>query len=96
MTTAPARNAFKAARGGARPKWAPLRAAPAGKLAAIQNQALHARSSFPPIGDYGFLSDGEVAALVAPSGNVEWMCVPQFDSPAVFAPILYYMVRHWR
>ena len=29
-----------------------------------------------------------MAALVAPSGNVEWMCLPQFDSPAVFAPIL--------
>jgi len=29
-----------------------------------------------------------VAALVAPSGNVEWMCVPQFDSPAIFSAIL--------
>jgi hypothetical protein len=25
---------------------------------------------FPPIADYGFLSDCEVSALVAPSGNV--------------------------
>ena len=46
------------------------------------------RSSFPPIADYAFLSDCEVGALVAPSGNVEWLCLPQFDSPAVFAPIL--------
>jgi len=29
---------------------------------------------FPPIADYGFLSDCEVSALVAPSGDVEWMC----------------------
>ena len=34
-----------------------------------------------PIGDYGFLSDGEVSALVAPGGSVDWMCVPRFDSP---------------
>ena len=45
-------------------------------------------SPFPPIADYGFLSDGEVAALVAPSGNVEWMCIPRFDSPSVFGSIL--------
>ncbi len=45
-------------------------------------------SAFPPIGDYGFLSDGEVTALVAPSGSVEWMCVPRFDAPSVFGAIL--------
>src|SRR5215218_9011914 len=41
-----------------------------------------------PIGDYGFLSDGEVSALVSPSGAVEWMCIPRFDSPSVFGRIL--------
>src|SRR3954453_5572457 len=46
------------------------------------------RSSFPPIGDYGFLSDCEVTALVAPSGNVEWLCAPPLDSPSVFGAIL--------
>ncbi|MGN6676457.1 MAG: glycoside hydrolase family 15 protein [Streptosporangiaceae bacterium] len=45
-------------------------------------------SPFPPIADYGFLSDCEVAALVAPSGNVEWMCLPRMDGPSVFAAIL--------
>jgi GH15 family glucan-1,4-alpha-glucosidase len=46
------------------------------------------RSPFPPIADYGFLSDTEVTALVAPSGNVEWLCLPRLDSPSVFAAIL--------
>jgi GH15 family glucan-1,4-alpha-glucosidase len=41
-----------------------------------------------PIGDYGFLSDGEVSALVAPGGSVDWMCVPRFDSPSAFGAIL--------
>jgi GH15 family glucan-1,4-alpha-glucosidase len=45
-------------------------------------------SSFPPIADYGFLSDCEVTALLAPSGNVEWMCLPRMDSPSVFGTML--------
>ena len=45
-------------------------------------------SPFPPIADYAFLSDCETTALVAPSGNVEWLCLPRLDSPSVFAAIL--------
>jgi GH15 family glucan-1,4-alpha-glucosidase len=45
-------------------------------------------SPFPPIADYGFLSDCEVAALVASSGSVEWMCVPRMDGPSIFGAIL--------
>src|SRR6266567_2068093 len=45
-------------------------------------------SPFPPIADYGFLSDCEASALVASSGNVEWMCLPRMDSPSVFGAIL--------
>jgi alpha,alpha-trehalase len=45
-------------------------------------------SAFPPIADYGFLSDCETCALVAPNGSVEWMCLPRFDSPSVFGSIL--------
>jgi alpha,alpha-trehalase len=45
-------------------------------------------SRFPPIADYGFISDCEVCALVAPSGSVEWMCLPRMDGPSIFAAIL--------
>src|ERR1700712_1415273 len=45
-------------------------------------------AAFPPIGEYGFLSDCESQALVAPSGNVEWLCLPRVDSPSVFGAIL--------
>jgi GH15 family glucan-1,4-alpha-glucosidase len=45
-------------------------------------------SRFPPIADYALLSDCEVCALVAPSGNVEWLSLPQMDSPSVFSAIV--------
>jgi alpha,alpha-trehalase len=46
------------------------------------------RSPFPPIADYAFLSDCETVALVAPSGNIEWFCLPRPDGPSVFGAIL--------
>jgi hypothetical protein len=50
--------------------------------------AAEGRSPFPPIGDYALLSDCEAMAVVAPSGNVEWLCLPRVDSPSVFGAIL--------
>jgi alpha,alpha-trehalase len=47
-----------------------------------------AASPYPPIGDYGFLSDCETTALVAPNGAIEWMCMPRMDSPSIFAALL--------
>ena len=45
-------------------------------------------SSFPPIADYGFLSDCEASCLVAPDSSVEWLCLPRPDSPSVFGAML--------
>jgi alpha,alpha-trehalase len=46
------------------------------------------RGGFPPIANYGFLSDCHTTALVAPSGAIEWMCLPRLDSPSVFSALL--------
>jgi GH15 family glucan-1,4-alpha-glucosidase len=47
-----------------------------------------ARSPFPPIADYAFLSDCHTGALLAPDGTVEWLCVPRFDAPSIFGALL--------
>ncbi|TMM38322.1 MAG: glycoside hydrolase family 15 protein [Actinobacteria bacterium] len=46
------------------------------------------RSPFPPIADFAFLSDCETNCLIAPSGAVEWMCLPRPDAPSVFTALL--------
>lgn len=65
---------------------APIANAPSGPL----------RNSFPPIADYGFLSDCETTCLVSSAGSVEWLCLPRPDSPSVFGAILDRSAGHFR
>ena len=45
-------------------------------------------SGFVPTLDHGVIGNGRVLALVAPSTDIEWLCLPRFDSPSVFAALL--------
>lgn len=42
----------------------------------------------PRIEDYGFVSDLCTGALISRAGSVDWLCLPRFDSEAVFGSLV--------
>ena len=63
---------------------------------AAETVAVTTNQASRPIADYGLLADCNSAALVDRDGSIGWLCLPRYDSPAVFAQILDPEGGHWQ
>ncbi len=52
-------------------------------------------TSSTPLAEYGMLADCNSAAHVNRAGSVDWLCLPRYDSPAIFARLLGPNAGHW-
>jgi GH15 family glucan-1,4-alpha-glucosidase len=60
----------------------------------VSDEAGEVRGS-QPVAAHGLLADCNSAALIDRRGSIEWLCLPRYDSDAVFARLLDPDAGHW-
>ncbi|HEX2074425.1 MAG TPA: glycoside hydrolase family 15 protein [Geodermatophilus sp.] len=54
----------------------------------MRTRPLSRADGYLPIEDHGLIGDGATCALVASDGSIPWLCLPEFDGPALLAGLL--------
>jgi len=60
------------------------RAQPTADVASVRSRA----SGYAPLHEYGIIGNCRTAALVSLDGSIDWLCLPHFSGPSVFAALV--------
>src|SRR4051794_8854995 len=64
-------------------------------MTTLMPETVSTMGAFQPVADYGLLADSNSSALVDRAGSIDWLCLPRFDSDAIFARLLDPEAGHW-